>query len=281
MKVFKKLFVIFLSLIMVFCASSCKEKISEYPVSFGGAELDIAPLKVISLSDVSTSVIKLLGYDDRLIQGEFGNAITPNVETIKASGANLVITPTAFSTSIVSDLNSVGVKVASIATPTNYEELKSYYVALASLFGGNITGKGVALEIIKDYEESFKNINTFIGNKEKFSYVLFYEKDYAASNISFLSNVLNKCNGENLAGENILIDANKLQELNPNIIIAPNDLTKDFTNEQLNAVKNKKVLGVDIASFNNMGEGFMNSIYTILDFVYEDFIVNPKEALEE
>ena len=93
--------------------------------------------------------------------------------------------------------------------------------------------------------------------------------------------MLNKCNGENLAGENILIDANKLQELNPNIIIAPNDLTKDFTNEQLNAVKNKKVLGVDIASFNNMGEGFMNSIYTILDFVYEDFIVNPKEALEE
>ena len=43
----------------------------------------------------------------------------------------------------------------------------------------------------------------------------------------------------------------------------------------------KKVLGVDIASFNNMGEGFMNSIYTILDFVYEDFIVHPKEALEE
>ena len=267
--------VLILVLALVFSFAACKQK-TEYPVEINETVIDIAPDKVASLSNVTNAVIKLMGYDDRLVTGEFGSPLKVNVENLILADVSLLFTPTELSQNTKEQLENVGVKIVKLSTPENYEQLKEYYKAVGSCMGGNITGEEEAMNITRDMDESFKNIETFLKGKQSFSYIFLYEENIAANNISFANNILNLCGGKNKVTNENNIDNNKLKTLNPNVLIVNKGLKEKIENnselKEMDAVKNNKIVEIDVNNFNLMAEGFMNILYDILDTQYPDFL---------
>lgn len=275
MKNTNRFLALLLAFALVFSFASCKKQ-TEYPVEINETIIDIAPTKVGSLSSVANSVIKLMGYDDRLVTEDFGSPLNVNVENIISANLSVLFTPVKLSSNTHNQLQNVGIKVVEVATPENYEQLKEYYKIIATVMGGNITGKEVAANINKDMDESFLNIEKFLENKSKFSYVFLYEENIAANNTSFVNNILNKCGGVNKLDNKNSIDNNKLVELNPDLLIVNKGLKEKIINNvelgNLNAVKNNKIVEIDVNTFNLMGEGFMKILYDVLDAQYPDFL---------
>lgn len=264
-----------LSLVLVFFVASCKPE-TEYPVEVNGAQVDIAPNKVAALSDVAIAVIEHLGYGDRLVKGDFGTPLNLNVENLFAENVSVVFTPANLSAVTLNQLKSQGIVNITLPSPDNFEELKAYYMAVAKVMGGNITGKEAAEFVINPMQESLDNIAEFLSTKNKYSYVFIYEEGFAANNKSFANNMLSLIGGNNKMGENNTITAEELIKLNPDTLIVNIGLKEKIINNQnlsqINAVKNNKIIEIDVAAFNKMGKGFMDSLYTILENQYPDFI---------
>lgn len=280
MKNIKYFLIALLVFALAFSFASCK-KTPEYPVQINETlVIEIAPNKVGSLSSVTNAAIKLMGYDDRLATEDFGSPLNINLENIMASNISVLFTPVNLSENTNNQLKNAGITVVNLPTPENYEQLKEYYKIIATIMGGNVTGKDVALNINKAMDESFENIAIFLENKQKFSYVFLYEENIAANNISFVNNMLEKCGGENKVAEENRIDSNKLAELNPDLLIVNKGLKEKLVNnealKELNAIKNNKILEIDVNTFNLMGEGFMNVLYDILQTQYPDFLSSPE-----
>ena len=280
MKIAKYFLIALLVFSLLASFASCKKQ-TEYPVEIGDVIIDIAPNKVGSLSSVVTSAIKLMGYDDRLASEDFGSPLNINVENIVASNISVLFTPIELSENTNNQLKNVGIQIVKLSTPENFEQLKELYKIVGAVMGGNVTGKEVALNINKDLDESFKNIEIFLENKTKFSYVFLYEENIAANNTSFVNNILAKCGGENKIAEENNIDNNKLNELNPDLIIVNTGMKEKLTSNteltNLNAIKNNKIVEIDVNAFNLMGEGFTKILYDILAAQYPDFLQDTTE----
>lgn len=266
-----------LSLVLVFFAASCKQQ-TEYPVEINGTTVSIAPNKVAALSDVASGVIEHLGYGERLVNGDFGTPLNLKVENIFAENISVVFTSANLSEITLKQLSAEGVLVITLPNPENFDELKAYYNAVATVLGGNITGKQAAENVINPMQTSLDNIATFLKTKNKYSYLFLYEEGYAANNKSFANNMLTLIGGTNQMGESNNIDNNKLLELNPEVLIVNTGMKQSIINNtafsELNAVKNNKVIEIDMLAFNKIGKGFMDSLYTILESQYPDFINN-------
>ena len=265
---------------LAFSFASCK-KTPEYPVQINETlVIEIAPNKVGSLSSVTNAVIKLMGYDDRLATEDFGSPLNVNVENIIKSNISVLFTPVLLSENTSNQLKQAGINVINLPTPENYDQLKEYYKIIATIMGGNVTGKEVALNINKAMDESFANIAIFLEEKARFSYVFLYEENIAANNASLVNNIIAKCGGDNKIAEENIIDDNKLIELNPDLLIVNKGIKEKLASNEalknLNAFKNNKVVEIDVNTFNLMGEGFMNVLYDILQTQYPDFLAAPE-----
>ncbi len=281
MKRFRSIVSVLICALIVITVSGCKDEITEYPVEYGGAVLQLAPNRIISMSDAVTSVIKLMGYDDRLIEGEFGTNINPDINAISAANPNLVLTTSAFSSDNAQKIINGGAEIAVLNLPVSYEGLKQFYIELASLLGGNITGKSVADRLIADMDESFNNIGEFLKDKQQYTAVIFYEEGYAAAEGSLASDILSKCGGKNLVGESYELTYEGLQALNPDTIFVPAGMAAVVkSNEilkELSAVKNNHVFEIDIKGLNELGGGFMNTVYSMLEQQFPDFLIKETE----
>ncbi len=280
MKNITRVLALILTLALVFSVAACKKQ-SEYPVEINDTVIEIAPNKVAALSDVTNAVIKLLGYDDRLVMGDFGSPLSVNVENIISQDISVLFTPVELSENTKNQLKNVGITIVKLPNPENYNQLKEYYKIVATVMGGNITGKEVALNINKDMDESFKNIDTFKAEKSGFSYVFLYEENIAANNTSFVNDFLSKVGGTNKVETENAIDNNTLKTLNPDILIVNTGLKEKIINNaelaELNAVKNNKIVEIDVNKFNLLADGLMNILYDILDTQYPDFIVEDTQ----
>lgn len=276
MKIYTKILSLFLCFVLVFVCASCSENNSEYPVVINEVSINSAPSKVASLSDSANSVIKYFGYDDRLVLGEFGTPLNVNTKNIIDAKVSLLITPSELASGTKKELTKNGVEVVTVSLPETYEQLKEYYKTIGSIMGGNKTGMNVAKDVLSDIDESLNNINKFLDKKETFSYVFFYEEGYAANSNSFVNDMLSRCGGVNKVKEQNALSLEELKELNPSTIIVPQEMkqllldNKDLS--ELSAVKNNKIIEIDVNAFNDMGIDFINCLYEILENQYPDFL---------
>lgn len=266
--------------LICFSCAGCAEKTenTEFPVKYFNVEEEKAPNGVVSMSETVSQSIVYLGYGDRMITGDFGDSITPNTDNIIAANPDLLFTCTALSDANTKKLNDAGIKIALVTLPKNLEELSDYYIGICSLIGGNITGKSVAETFNKDIKESFTNIKKFVNdNNKNLNAVIYLEENYAAIPDTFISNIFSLAGINNLNnGTDYYLNAERLALLNPDVIICGEDVgAKLLANESLkdlNAVKNKLILTGDIKQINNLGKGFLDNIYGILQKAYPDFI---------
>ena len=146
----------FCVLLCILCAVSlltgCTEqKQDNYPVTFGGATLQQAPTRVISLAPNITDLLRAIGYHKKLVGiSEFdndptlpqvGSAAVPDIDAIIALSPDLVLTSQALSAEDAERLSIRNIAVAVVPYCTSLEQLKTLYGDLAALLNGQLQGR--------------------------------------------------------------------------------------------------------------------------------------------
>lgn len=161
----KKLLAIAAALLMLL-AAACNnnpadpepEPDPEFPVTVGSVTLTEAPAAVVSLSPATTEMVYDLGYGDRLVgvseycetpaeaaaKPRMGSAYQPDVEKIKASGAQLVLCTVQPTESALVALQQAGAQVLVLSRASTVEGIKQNYRALGMALAGNVTGSAEA-----------------------------------------------------------------------------------------------------------------------------------------
>ncbi|MBE6734639.1 MAG: hypothetical protein E7563_04775 [Ruminococcaceae bacterium] len=153
---------------MMFTLGGCKSSDSEFPVTIGHTTLNEKPEKVAVLSDNLADIIYYMGYStqicvvsDSCTQEEItkyissaGSEIDPDTEAIINSGAEFVLTDTTMSLTAQNKLSQKGIQVINMMTPKNTDQLRTIYVALGKIFGGNTEGANAGLEAYNRLSET-------------------------------------------------------------------------------------------------------------------------------
>ena len=138
----------------VFALGGCSKAGDDFPVTVGHTIITKKPEKVAVLSDNLADIIYYLGYSTQIClisnsctQEELtkyissaGDEVDPDTDAIINSGAEYVLSDTTMSLSAQNKLSKNGIQVINMMTPDNTDQLKTIYVTLGKIFGGNTEG---------------------------------------------------------------------------------------------------------------------------------------------
>lgn len=128
--------------------ASCERE--DFPVKIGGTTIAALPIRVVSLSPLTTEMLDAIGAAAHLVgrsqecdyppavaeQPSMGTALNPNVDAIIESEATLVLTATPLEDEMVQRLENHGIAVLCFSAVDTLEEIEEAYVALATAMGG-------------------------------------------------------------------------------------------------------------------------------------------------
>lgn len=232
---------------------------SPYPVTVGSFVFKEQPMYVGSLSPAITEIICELGYSDALVgrssycgypeniqdKSDLGSAANPDVDAIIAAAPQLLISHSPIAKKDITAIENAGTRVWIMPAPNSVEELYNYYMDIASVFGGKLTGEGAADKAMRPLLDA---LNGADGSMESFVYIMSPELA-AATNSTFAGSFFSGF-GKNEAGndEETVFTEEELSELDPEWIIIPHTLTGDNMPNALsglNAVQNGRVVVLD------------------------------------
>ena len=159
-KSFSLILCVLMLVTMMFTLGGCKNSDGEFPVTVGHTTLTSKPLKVAVLSDNLADIIYYMGYStqicilsDACTQEELtkyissaGDEVDPDTDAIINSGAEFVLTDTTMSLSAQNKLSQKGIRVINMMAPETTDQLKTIYVTLGKIFGGNTEGATAGLD---------------------------------------------------------------------------------------------------------------------------------------
>lgn len=141
---------------------------SAFPITINGITFENAPQKIVSLSPFITDVIYDIGAEGLLVgvcdycevEGKTltGSAISPDVDCILESGAELVLTTTPLSSNVQSALESDGIKVLTLKTPVSLQTLENLYASMIAILSGNADYAAQAQELLAIVYQSTSEI---------------------------------------------------------------------------------------------------------------------------
>lgn len=268
----KKIFSLFMALSLMLLATSCNMIVKndsdeqyDYPVTVGNTVFESEPKKVAVLSENLADIILACGYEGKLtmrsdgctqdelqILPSAGTPDEPDAKSIISENIDLVLGDESLSEETKKLLSENGTKVLIIKPAANDDELKKLYANLASILGGNYTGKMRAMSTLDTLQSSLNSIKNEIADKNVLSTVCYiyavegdqckvsYGNDYAEELFEYaqVTNVaVNDDDG--------YIGNDTLLRSNPDIIFCDTGVYKELTSNKdlksLSAVINNKV----------------------------------------
>lgn len=150
-----------------------------YPVTVGNAVFEQAPQKTAVAGANLADIILACGYEGKLamisddctqnelqILPSLGNIDDPDFNAMKSNGVDLLLTDTNPSEEIRGKLERADIKLMVIKPAVNDEQLEKIYTNIASLLGGNYTGRMKAMSTIDSIQQSLDQIKNSITDTE-------------------------------------------------------------------------------------------------------------------
>lgn len=134
--------------------TACERK--DFPVKVGETTIPALPVRVVSLSPLTTEMLDAVGAAAHLVgrsqqcdypshaagQPSMGTALNPDIDAILEANASLVLTSLPLESDAMQRLEVHGVTVLCLPAAQTLEEVKSNYIALATAMGGANQGPG-------------------------------------------------------------------------------------------------------------------------------------------
>lgn len=234
---------------------------NEYPVTLNGTEITSSPKTVISLTPAYTEILFEMGYGDKLIAvsdycdyppeteklPKVSGSTSPDIDKIIELKPELLITGTPIVAKDQAALESHGIKIITVLSPSSMEQFENIYTLFGAAFEGTFTGK-------EKGQQSFAKIKQSAAAAQKSKQIKFA---YITASLSpaggntFESAVLSLF-GENCAKSGIgyAFPAEELMENQPDVIFLNDEYTLDDLKDNeayaaLDAVKNGKVITIN------------------------------------
>lgn len=143
---------------------------SAFPITINGVEFENAPQKIVSLSPFLTDVVCDIGAQGLLVGvcdycqtdeiSSAGSAIAPDVDFIKNSGAELVLTTTPLPSDAQNTLANGGIKVLTLKSPVSLKTLENLYATMIAILTGNA-------DFAVQAQQLFAPVNEMLSGFEK------------------------------------------------------------------------------------------------------------------
>lgn len=253
----KKLFALFLSLILIVSLSACSNSSStenkkdkkeasqtsletKYPLKVKDSynrevTIEKEPQRIISLGPNITETIFALGRGDKLVGrtdfcdypadvkniSSIGSLQSPSIEKIVDLKPDLVIGSTHVEKGVIKKLEDLGIKVVCFYGQENFEGAYDTISKVGQVLNANDKSK----EVVDNMKKKVEDITTKAANKGTPSvyYVIDFGKygDFTAGKDTFIDKAITMAGGKNVAEDAIgwKYSVEKLLERNPDILI--------------------------------------------------------------
>ena len=286
MKFFKKIFVTLIILILICAFSGCKVN-NGYPVTVGGAEITEPPQRVAVLSEQAASAIYALGYKTYLvgapseflktkIQGvtDLGETMFIDFEKVYELSPDLLIIPGELTESVMENLKARNIKTVLLKTPTKYEDVAPYYMALSKMFLGEEKYVEAYDPYIGESERIIADTKTSLSGVTK-RVALFVEEGFVATGDTIAGQAMEKAGMINIAANhtNYMMSFAEIKSADPEVIFCPVGLSETILKfegyKDITAVKNAAVYEVDVEALVYASEGFAATIQSMSKYLLQ------------
>lgn len=178
----KKTFALCLALCVLMLTTACDMIVKtnddeqyDYPVTVGNCIFETAPQKVAVLSENLADIVLACGYEGKLVMisdectqedlqilPSAGTPDQPSVSALTNAGVDLVLADKSLSGSTKSTLIDSGAQVLVIKPASSDDELEKIYSNIASILGGNYSGKMKAMSTVDSLKSSLNKIKNSI-----------------------------------------------------------------------------------------------------------------------
>lgn len=294
---FKRILSLSLSIILIatigLCLCSCKDSADDnFPVTIGNVTITEEPQNIVVLSSELADIISYMGYDRKMIgksadcDHKYFNRIpsvgmktSPDVKSIIALEADLVVADAAMPQSAKKQLADADITVVTLNNVTDIKNLKTLYVNIGTMLGGKVTGKA---EAEKAYAKLFDSLSDFKDNipSDIITTACYLYLDENGELCTFTKgslefSVFSYCGALNTfeTQETAIIDHEQLKFGTPTFIFYDDPAVLEYLKNdpelcKMSAVVNEKTMQIRKSDFTHLGITFYDTIYKMIDFMF-------------
>lgn len=234
--------------------TSCGED-PEFPVKIGNITINKEPKNIVILDKNLSDIISAIGYDVKMVGRSdevnqkalkvvpsMGTAQDPSVEKIKKEKAEIVFANDSLNKNDIAELKKAGIIVAQFHDANTIKQLKSLYIKIGRMLGGNTEGKQAALKAYKEIKSTLEAVKTAARRDKTVSTLAYlYTDNGVLKSIidgSWASTLLDYTGSVNVfkTTDSDVVDIDKLLLANPDHIFVADTSVKKY-------MKNSDVLG--------------------------------------
>lgn len=254
------------------------------------ATLPDNPEKIISVAPNITEMLYEMGAGDRLIARtdycdypnecleleSIGSLYSPDIEKMISLQPDLVIASTHFQEDTEAKLANAGIPVLVLYEENSFEGVYNMIKTL----GDTVNCEAEADRMVDEMKETIANVTDKTAGLEKPTvyYVVSFGEggEYTATGETFIHQMITLAGGDNIAkdGTDWSYSLESLLEADPSIILIDEDMKESFmaseTYQNLTAVKEGKVYGVDGNLFDRQGYRNAEAIETMAKIFYPE-----------
>ncbi len=276
----------------------------DYPVRVANVVIDKEPKNIVVLDPSAADIISYIGYDVKMIARSdevdqewlsvvpsIGSSSDPDIDAITEGNVDVVFASENISDSARKSLSDKEVMVITMSVAQTQAQVKTNYITLGKILGGEITGLKKAEtsydEFIGEMDEiksAAESVNSDIVN----TVCYLYSEDgqlKMMTNGTYADMLLGYTGAVNTA-VNIYesdVDANTLKIANPSFILYDSEdtlniLKSNDTLKNLSAVKNNKTLMIPMEQLNRQGKTAIDTLTKIVEFMYPQLSANQTSA---
>lgn len=272
--------------------------IPQYPVHIENSIITESPVKIATISPAMTDLIYGLGFGGRVVAvgdksvvpvtdeleqykiKHIGTSLEPDMIAIKKSAPDVLFTHAQLTDDQLRQLQQMYVTVVVIPYAETLDDIFSNYEIVSKVMLGETDGKIYADKKIARYKEIIEKVSKISKSSDSKTNALYLRmmSGISATGDTFENYILNEIMGfENAASEytNWNVPNDKINELNPNLILYHNSISKDEITENDNfkntdAVKDDKVIDTVGRYFENRSPQMFMELVRICYELYPD-----------
>ena len=226
--------------------TSCGEE-PEFPVQIGNITITEEPQNIVILDKNLSDIISAIGYDIKMVGRSdevnqkalkvvpsMGTAQDPSVEKIKKEKAEIVFANDSLNKNDIAELKKAGIIVAQFQEANTIKQLKSLYIKIGRMLGGNTEGKEAAIKAYKEIKNTLEAVKTAAKRDKTVSTLAYFYTDNGVLKTvidgSWASTLLDYTGSVNVfkTADSDVVDIDKLLLANPDHIFVADKSVKKY-----------------------------------------------------
>lgn len=249
-------------------------------LTLGSDEMLLSLVKPSQIVALSGKIDENKDYSHIVNQSKQYDKVEANIEKLISLNPDFVIVADWMSKDTLEQIKEITPNLYIYKTPSSFDSLKQTILDLSKKVGNPNKGD----ELVKNIDSRIKKVQDRIKKRgsKKLKMILYTSYGTTAGQGSTFDDYIKKLNGINLAsqvgiGKFDKISKEKLIELNPDVIIIPvSHEDKDFANfllqdksfENINAVKNNKIIVVPSSVTSPVSQYMVDGLEILANKVY-------------